>query len=519
MKRFISLLLIICLIFSLAGCTRNSEEEPTGAVEEAPEQEGTIKSIINLQMRDVDVLDPILTTRQSVRDGLLTVFEPLFNITDNFGLENVLAESYAFNDSATIMTLKLKENVLWHNGYPLNSEDVVYTVNKILAHPQGSYYANLETVDRVEKQNEYEVVFYLKEPNAQLIYSLYFPIQFRNETAYDTIIGTGPYMFEKTDGQSLKLIKNTSWHKGEVMADGVEFIYMRTAKMAEEAFASGKLHAVTKDMLDTENFAIKENQKKYVYPDGLFEFVGFNANAGIFSDPLLRVAASNAIDRSALKDVFDEAIVSGFPIMTGSEVFSPSYEASVYSLDYAKEIIFSAGYLDMDGDGKLEKIINEEEQELAFTLLVADRDPARGNAANIIKEQLLLAGFDVTVEIVDLETYNTRVSGGEYDAFLGAVYYDAPYDVSDLLASNGWVNYQGYKSDEMDKALSDFASGADMNKAPAAFSEIQALYLVHQPVAGLVFRTTYVLTHASIGGEVAPFPYSPYANIAKWSVE
>lgn len=516
------LIVIMLIVLCLSGCKGDTTPtEPTGgaAAEMAVKTEGDLKSIIHLQMRDADVLDPILTKHQSVRDGLLTVFEPLFNVNESFGAEKVLAETYAFNDNATIMTLKIKEGVLWHNGHAFTADDVIFTVNKIKAHPESSYYINLETVDRVEKQNEYTVVFYLNRPNAHLIYSLYFPIEYRNMDSADRIIGTGPYMFEKTDGKSLTLTKNRSWHGGSADADGVEFIYMRTSKMAEEAFSSGKIHAITKEMLDTENFAIKEDHKKYTYPDGIFEFMGFNANRGIFKDSLIRIAAANAINRQTMERVFDDAIASGFPIMSKSEAFKPSFDANNYSIDYANELIFSAGWTDSDGDGVYDKYDGAEFKRLEFKLVVADRDPRRGQAAEAIKAELEAAGFSVTIELCDIDTYNTRVAGGDYDAFLGAVYYDAPYDISDLLKSDGYVNYQGYQSVDMDNALLAFSSAADENKAPGAFNEVQALFMTHQPLTGLVFRTTYVVTTHSISGNVKPYPYSPYANIANWSVD
>lgn len=523
MMKKILILIAALMVVIVPGCKNNTAPtEPTGgaAADMAiRDEDEKAKSIIHLQMREVDVLDPILTKHQSVRDGLLTVFEPLFNINESFGAEAVLAESFAFNDNATIMTLKVKEGVLWHNGNQFNADDVVYTVNKIKANPSGSYYANLETVDKIEKRNDYEVVFYFNRPNAQFIYSLYFPIEFRNSDAAGALIGTGPYMFQETDGKSLTLTKNNAWHGGNVQAEGVQFIYMRTSAMAEEAFESGKIHAITKEMLDTENFAVKKTHKKYVYPDGIFEFVGFNANRGIFKSPLVRIAASNAIDRTELEVVFDDAVQSGFPVMSRSEAFSPSFEVNRYSLDYAREVIFSAGWTDSDGDGIYDKTVGDTTERLSFDLLVADRDAKRAVAAEKIKAQLEKAGFVVNIEICDIETYNTRVAGGEYDAFLGAVYYDAPYGVSDLLSSRGYVNYQGYKSTEMDNALTAFQSAADENEAPKAFNEIQALYMAHQPIAGLVFRTTYVVTTPSIGGEVKPYPYSPYANIANWTVE
>lgn len=521
-KRKILAILVALATLLVSACandnnpTEESDYLPADMAVKSDDQKA--KSIIHLQMREVDVLDPILTSRQSVRDALLTVFEPLFNITDSFGLENVLAQSYAFNSDATMMTLQLKSGVLWHNGHALSADDVVYTVNKIKSHPQSSYYENCECVEKIEKTSESEVVFYLKRPNSNFVYSLYFPIEFRHFDNTETIVGTGAYMFSETDGKSLSLVKNPLWHGGEIGAEGIKFIYMRTSSMAEEAFKSGKLHAITKEMIDTDNFAIKKTYKKYEYPNGMFEFMGFNTNRGIFKNSLVRSAAANAINRSSMEEIF-EGVQSGFPVMSKSEDFSPNFDLNSYSTDYAKEVVFSAGWSDIDGDGIYERINAEGIEKLQFTLLVSDRGKKRIEAAHALSEQLYEAGFSVTVEICDIETFNSRVAGGEYDAYLASVYTDEPYDVSMLLSGDGAVNYQGYKSEKTDEAILKFESASDRGEKVRAFNEIQSCYSAHQPLTGLVFRTTYVITTSSIKGEVKPYPYSPYANIATWIVE
>lgn len=512
MKKLVTIVVILALIASLCGCRDEAVEMPT----EAEALTGDEK-VINIQMREADTIDPILTERQSVRDALMIVYEPLFDIDETFTIVPVLAQSYAFNENATVMTLKIKEGVLWHNGQLLNSEDVIYTIERIKANPTSSYYLNLASVERVEKLNDYEIVFYLTEPDAFLVYSLYFPIMRANADPL-ALTGTGAFMLKEMDGKTISLVKNSAWHKGEAMCDGVRIFSMRTSEMAQESFSAGKIHAVTRDMLDTENFAIKESNTKHIYPDGTFEFMGFNSSEGIFSDALLRIAATNAVDRMTLSRIYGDAVPSGFPVMPGSSAFSPSYEHSEYNLDYAKEVIFSAGWMDLDGNGKSEKIIDGNWTAMGFNLLVAKGDKMRSLAAEEVKKNLEAAGFTVHIELTDIDTYNEKIKEGDYDAFLGAVFCADPYDVSELLSSEGKVNFEGYSSPEMDFAVAEVMSATSVDKASVAFTRLQSLYVAYQPVAGLVFRTNYVVTSPYVEGEVKPYPYSPYANIALWQL-
>ncbi|MGM9550755.1 MAG: ABC transporter substrate-binding protein [Clostridia bacterium] len=512
MKKICSVILIVAMLFVLASC--QMRQNGTGDGEENL-QNGTV---INLQMRQPDSFDPLLTERKSVRDALLMVYEPLFNITDKFGCEMVLAENYAFNENATILTVRIKEGVFWHDGTPFISDDVVYTVNKIMYNPKSSYYDNLKNLQRVESLSNYEVAFYLNTSDAQFIYTLYFPIVSKNYT--DGIInGTGAYMLNEEDGKSLKLVKNPLWHGGEVLTENVNVIYMRTSQMAQEAFSSGKLHALTMDMIDTENFPIKKSNTKHFYTDGIFEFIGFNTKRGIFSDHLLRIAATNAINRGEMEKIFSDGTSAGFPGLTGSDVFSPSYELSAYNLDYAREVIFSAGWTDLDYDLLPEKIFDGEIKNMEFTLLCANSDPLRQEAAYAIKSQLEEALFTVNVEIVDVEEFNTRLSEGDFDAYIGGAYYDKPYDVYEFFATNGKFNYQGYSSNEMDSALKNFSSCINEADAQAAFEVICSVFAAQQPIAGLVLRNAFIVTNKYIEGEINPYPYSPYANVHKWIVK
>lgn len=512
MKKLISLLLAFVMVVSFSACEAENGKE--NEVDFAENKSG----VINLQMRDPDILDPLKTQKQSVRDALLTIYEPLYNITEDFDLEGVLGVEYAFNSDATVLNVKIKEGVLWHNNHIFTADDVVYTVEKIKSTPSSSYYINLEKLDYAQKVGDYEVAFVLKEPYALFIYNLYFPIMHVNTEA-ETCVGTGPYRFKETDGKQLVLEKNTAWHMGEVKNDGVKFIYMKTTAMAQEAFSSGKIHAVTRDMLDTENFAIKESHVRNIYPIGLFEFIGFNNTRGVFTDSALRQAASNAVDRDDLAVVYDPAVGASFPVMKGSSVFSPIFETVDYGVEYASEIIFSAGWSDIDGDGLAEKYVNDTMEELRVNFIVSNRDSVRVKAAEVIRRQLEKAGFAVSFEVLDIGEYNERIFGGEFDLFLGAVYFNTPYDMQELLKTKGKVNYMGYSSPSMDEALSLFVSSCDIDNSTVAFSKIQSLYASQQPVAGLVFRNSYVLTGKSITGEIAPYPYSPYGNVYRWTIK
>lgn len=506
MKRIICLLLIGIVLF--CGCGRiEDDEEPVSE-----------RGVINLQMRTPDTFDVLMTKRETVRDVMLIIYEPLFNVTETFGVEGVLAEECVISNGGYSATVKLKAGVKWHNGDIFTADDVIYTVNRILENPDSGYYENLSKVESVAKKGTTEVVFRFKEPYAQFKYAMYFPIEHAGVDPAVKCIGTGPFTVEKMDAGEMVLRAFDAWHGGSPKAERVKVQFLRNSQTAQAAFSAGKLHAITADVLDKDNFAIKEGLGNTAYPNGVFEFIGFNAKDGIFKDPLLRIAVSNAIDRGKIEEVYSMATASGFPVMMSSAEFSPSYETTMYNQEYAQEVIFSAGWTDSDYDNKPEKVIDGERRNLSFTLIVSNSSGERVKAAEIIKKCLDETGFIVSVETLSPEDYTKRIESGEYDAFLGAVYEAVPYDLTPILGSGG-VNRHGGSSAEMDKALLNAAKADTPQEFKSAYSAIQSIYAADQPVAGLVFETNSVVTQPNIAGEIKPYPYSPYANIALWEVK
>jgi peptide/nickel transport system substrate-binding protein len=60
------------------------------------------------------------------------LFERLVDITPDGKLFNNLAEEFSPNNDATVWKIKIRSDVLFHNGKPFTADDVVYTFRYIL---------------------------------------------------------------------------------------------------------------------------------------------------------------------------------------------------------------------------------------------------------------------------------------------------------------------------------------------------------------------------------------------------
>jgi peptide/nickel transport system substrate-binding protein len=76
------------------------------------------------------VPDPVVTTLGSNWLVAGNVCEGLFGLDDNWRPEPMLAQSFAYDEAAGTLTVKLRQGVSFHSGAPLTSEDVILSLKR-----------------------------------------------------------------------------------------------------------------------------------------------------------------------------------------------------------------------------------------------------------------------------------------------------------------------------------------------------------------------------------------------------
>ena len=130
------------------------------------------------------------------------VIEPLIELDyDKKDYVGVLAESWQFQGNKWIF--KLRKGVKFHNGAPLTSRDVAFSVEKMRDAKGGSLQApNFKDVTEIQTPDELTVIFVTKQPLAifldrlenRFILSKVAGDKF-GDKLYENPIGTGPYKF------------------------------------------------------------------------------------------------------------------------------------------------------------------------------------------------------------------------------------------------------------------------------------------------------------------------------------
>ncbi len=135
-----------------------------------------------------------------------------------------------YNEDFTRVEIPLREGVLWDDGTPFSSADVVFTIEMLMAHEDfndHNFFVN--NVESVSAPDDYTVVFELKQPNSRfhttfldrwgctwimpkhIFEAVEDPVTFE----FDPFVGTGPYKLHSYDPSGYWTIweKREDWDK------------------------------------------------------------------------------------------------------------------------------------------------------------------------------------------------------------------------------------------------------------------------------------------------------------------
>ena len=381
MKRFLALLLALCMIGCLAACgSQQAATTETGAAEApaaAPAEEKAEGGIIrggNLTLRRVGVT-PINPTQTIATAGDMMsyclFFETLTWLNESdFTAQPNLATSWTWSEDNLHLDMNLVEGVKFFDGTPVNADAVVTTfafyMDENYGHNQGSYLVNLESVEAV---SEYVVRFNFTTPDSSFLNVMSQPvgiilspnaIEKFKETSDPEVFaregGCGPFILsEFLDGERLTAVKNPDYYKmGE---DGQPLPYLDSVTVqiiADESVMKANVESGDVDVVDffsgltvIDSFRANEDVVLYTIAPKVQYILYMNTTKAPFDDIRVREALCMAFDRQECIDVLCGG--NGF---TTETIVLPSQtyyrEGKIYDFDpaAAKALLAEAGYPD-----------------------------------------------------------------------------------------------------------------------------------------------------------------------------
>ncbi len=501
------MMLLLCLM--LAGCAVEDPGEvpDPGWVEyqqqvETPDEEQkiTYPSVFALAYHKDHTLDPITCGEGIQQDVASLLYEPLFGLNERFESSGVLCESAQWDESGLICTLYVRGGVLFSDGSELAAADVAATLRRAMESRRYGY--RLRNIADISYSNRHKTVtITLTEKNSAFLSLLDIAVV-KNGTEGQMIpVGTGPYLYVTTDEGAQLIANNEWWQQKTLPVDMIELVHAKDEDTAIHLFSSGRVELLTLDPTDG-NSTVSGGTDETERATTLMHYIGFNTVNGVFADPAARAAFSAGIPRAVLVNAFlsDHAVASYFPLSPLSALY-PDRLAGTYDAEKTLSAIASAGY----AAGERRELI----------LLVNEEDSFRIDNADYIAQKLSVLDWKITVRVLPWTEYLIALEQGDFDLYYGQVRLCADWDVSDLIGTEGTMNYGRFADPEMDLRLAEFMQADDRTAAGYA---LYTYFAQTAPIAPICFRNYTVLTHREVVEDIVTAPDHTFFRFDEWTI-
>ncbi len=305
--------------------------------------------------------------------------------------EYVLAESIEPNATATQWTVRLRPGVRFHDGRPLTADDVIFTLNRILA---GKLYGSIGltgvTSSGLRKRDPRTLQIDLEQPSTVLlpqlasIYSLIVPVGYDPEHP----IGTGAFKLESfVPGQQSTFVRNPHYFReGQPYLDRLIITDFADATARLNALLGGQVDII--DQVPAPQVASISGAAGFrVVNTATSSFTPFTMRVDKvpFDDVRVRQAMRLAVDRPQMV----EQAMSGYATL-GNDVFSKGFSDYDGSLPQRHQDIEQARAL----------LRQAGQSDLSIRLVTSDVAAGLTQAAQVLAQQVTSSGIRVQVDKV-----------------------------------------------------------------------------------------------------------------------
>jgi peptide/nickel transport system substrate-binding protein len=489
---------VIALV--LAGCPGARDDLGIDAGDPVPGGTG-----VAAVTSDFQAFNPVTNTALVTMEvNNFALFTPLVQYDENLEVAPYLAESWELDEQG--VTMRLRNDVFWHDGQPVTAEDVVFTFD-LAKDPasasllESAYLTMVRSAQVVDPQT---VRFEFVAPHAQPMDAFWWaplprhllegvaPAQLAQHPFNREPVGSGPFRFISWEpGQQLVVEANPQFPQalgGPPMLERIVFrvVPESTTRLTELLTGAIDLnYTVLPD--EAEQIRRQRGADLRNYPGREFLYIGWNNEREPFRDPRVRRALGHAIHR----DQLIEALMFGFaepaagPVPPWSPV-QPGIEPLPYDLDTSRRLLAEAGYT-AGPDGILR---NPQGQPLRFTMMVSE-NRLRQDLATVIQQQLRQVGADMQIRVMEFQTLLAQHRARDYDSVLsGWVLDNFKVDPTPLFSCEEArreqsPNRAGYCNPQADQLMMAGLQETDAGRAREIWGDFVRLLQQDQPISFL----------------------------------
>jgi len=458
----------------------------------------------------------------AVQSGIATgqpgtqIFASLLRYDEGFEPQPYLAESWETSKDGLTVTVRLVEGAIFHDGEPITSEDVAFSIETVKQyHPFKAMFAPVTSVDTPDERT---AVINLDQPHPAIYLAMSsqllaiipkhiygdgqdLPSHPRNT---ENVVGSGPFkLTEFNRGQNYILERHDGFFiKGRPYLDRIVTRIIEDSSVRAIALENGEaqlsgFEANTRDikrMDSNQNLDVTDEGYAGIGP---LVWLAFNTKKAPLDDKRVRQAIAYAVDR----DFIVNALLLGAArptldgIHPGSPFYNPDVNPYALDLDRANALLDEAGHV-ADASGT------------RFSLVVDYGSEPTKPMAEYLRPALKKIGIDVTVRSApDFATWAQRISTYDFDMTWDTVFnwgdpvigVNRTYQSSNIKSGVIWSNTQQYENPEVDEIIEAANVETDPEKRKELYLRMQEILNEDLPLYAVYAVPYHTISSTKVG--------------------
>jgi peptide/nickel transport system substrate-binding protein len=400
----------------------------------------------------------------------------LTNTADGRQAERIVL-NWTWDESATVLRLKLRRDVYFHDETPLTP-----ALAAAALHAQGRRQSSFTSVVSIEPDGDDTVLLRLKERNAFIVPDLTATLLVKPD---DSNIGTGPYRLVSKENNDAKLTAFGRYYRGRPALAGIEVTNYPTLRNAWAGLMRGDVDMLYEVGRDAVEFVDAETSvNTYSFPRPYYIPLTFNVRHPALRDARVRRAINHAVDRVALvrEGLRGRGTTAEGPVFPQNWAYSALQSPFTYDPAAARLLLDEAGFPARRNRDAAVPI------RFQFECLVFDEDPRFDRIALLVQKQLADVGIDMHLVPVPLALLGERVLAAKFDAFLMEMSGRSLSRVYDFWRSHQGPINSGYTA--ADTVLDRIRASVTDDEMRAGVAELGRVMHADPPAAFLVWQET-----------------------------
>jgi peptide/nickel transport system substrate-binding protein len=436
--------------------------------------QGTLRIGLN---EDPDALDPARGGTFVGRIVFAAVCDKLIDTDAKNDFVPQLATAWSWSPDNLVLTLTLRDGVHFQDGAPMDAAAVAANLQRYRTAPESLRKSELKPVSSVEVVDPHTVRLHLSQPYAPLVAVLadragmmISPAVLSGDVT-KTLPCAGPFKLTERVAQDRIVVDRFPgyWNAPAIHLDRIIYEPQPDTTIRLVNLQAGQLDMVER-LGPSDAGTVRKNPKlKLVGQTALAYYsISINlANKGPLTNPLVREALEDSIDRAALSQVVTDGqfIPSNQFEAPGSRYWDPDHPVPPRDIAKAKALLQQAGVLHPE-----------------FSLLVGNSSVEQ-QAGEVLQAMAKEAGFIVKLQTAEANAQVASARAGQYDAtvVIWSGRPDPDGNVAIWLQCDGFLNWGKYCNPAFDALLAKARGVTDMAQRQAAYRQVVDLYLHDRP--------------------------------------